>query len=233
MRAGWFLVEAASMLLARDEREAVLGDLLEADERAWPALLSVLGLVVRREAQQWKSWKPWVASFGLALPSSFLLMGFSVSVSWMFPQVLHSVSEIEPKTNVVLYCVRHLIPQLLMLTGCAFVYGFVVQMLSRRTLWVSVTACFVPCLFCLTRFRSESLSWLCLFLFLVPAAWGVREALRGRRLGVHAAIGLALGLIVLQTLTSNSSWLNWLFFAQLLWPAWYMAAVAPKRVQQT
>jgi hypothetical protein len=49
------------------------------------------GLVVRREAALWKSWKPWFAAFGLALPSSFLLMGLSLSVSrtsphWMSPQ---------------------------------------------------------------------------------------------------------------------------------------------------
>jgi hypothetical protein len=232
MTPGWFWVEAASRLLARDEREAVVGDLLEADESAGQALLLVLGLVVRREALHWKSWKPWVAAFGLALPSSFLLMGFSVSVSWMFPTVLHSVLEVEPNTNVVLYCFRHLIPQLLIFTGCAFTYGFVIQALSRRTFWVSAIACFGPCLFCLARFRSESLSALCLFLFFLPAAWGVREAMRGKRLGLHTAIGLAAGLTVLQALTSHNTWLNWLFFVPLLWPAWYMAAIGRQELNR-
>jgi hypothetical protein len=35
---GWSFVEAAARLLARDEREAVLGDLAEADESAWQGL---------------------------------------------------------------------------------------------------------------------------------------------------------------------------------------------------
>jgi hypothetical protein len=233
MRAGWFWVEAASRLLARDEREVVVGDLLEAGESAWRALLSVLGLVVRREAQHWKSWKPWLAAFGLALPSSFLLMGLSVSVSWLFPQVLHAVAEIEPHINLVSYGIQHLVPKLLILTGCAFACGFVVRMLSQRTFWVSAAACFVPCLFCLARFRIESLSGLCLLLFLVPAGWGVREAMRGRRLGLRTAIGLAAGLTALSALTSNSSWLNWLFLVPLLWPAWYMVVMARRTTLPT
>ena len=35
---GWSFVEVAARLLARDEREAVLGDLLEADENALQGL---------------------------------------------------------------------------------------------------------------------------------------------------------------------------------------------------
>src|SRR5208282_4963318 len=76
----WPLVEVAARLLERDEREAVLGDLLEARESAWDALTGVLGLAFRRQAQLWKSWRPWLAGFGVTLPSSFLLMGTSLSV---------------------------------------------------------------------------------------------------------------------------------------------------------
>ena len=47
---GWSLVEAAARLLACDEREAALGDLVEANENAWHGLFGVLGLVFRREA---------------------------------------------------------------------------------------------------------------------------------------------------------------------------------------
>ena len=48
--AGWSFVGAAARLLARDEREAVLGDLVEAGESVWQGLFGVLGLVFRREA---------------------------------------------------------------------------------------------------------------------------------------------------------------------------------------
>src|SRR5258705_11397461 len=81
---GWSFVAVASQVLERDEREAVLGDLVEAGESAWRGLLDVLGLVIRRQAVLWKNWRPWLAAFGLALPFSFLLMGFSLSVSWSY-----------------------------------------------------------------------------------------------------------------------------------------------------
>ena len=64
---GWSMVDAVSQLLERDEREAVRGDLAESGESAGQALMDVLGLVVRRHILHWKSWRPWLAAFGLAL----------------------------------------------------------------------------------------------------------------------------------------------------------------------
>src|SRR5579863_1368367 len=78
---GWALVEAASSMLDRDEREAVLGDLIEAGEGVWRAMLAVLGLVLYREAAVWKTCRPWITALGLSVPCSFLLMGASLSVS--------------------------------------------------------------------------------------------------------------------------------------------------------
>jgi len=63
---GWPLVEVAARLLEGDERNAVLGDLQEASETAWYGLFGVLGLVFRRHAQLWKSWRPWYVSIGRA-----------------------------------------------------------------------------------------------------------------------------------------------------------------------
>ena len=84
----WPLVEVAAQLLERSEREAVLGDLLETGEGTWRSLLDVLGLVIRRQLLLWKSWRPWVAAFGLAFPSCLLLMGASVSVSSMSQRII-------------------------------------------------------------------------------------------------------------------------------------------------
>jgi len=39
--------------------------------------------VILQQLLHWKSWQPWLATFGLALPGSLLLMGISVSVSSM------------------------------------------------------------------------------------------------------------------------------------------------------
>jgi hypothetical protein len=51
----WRLVMVASKLLDRDEGDAVLGDLLEANETFWRGFLDVLGLVLRRQAAFWKA----------------------------------------------------------------------------------------------------------------------------------------------------------------------------------
>jgi hypothetical protein len=83
----WPLMEVAARLLERGEREAVLGDLLETGEGAWRGLPDVLGLVIRRQLLHWKKWQPWLALFGLALPASLILMGFSVSVSSIYERL--------------------------------------------------------------------------------------------------------------------------------------------------
>src|ERR1700722_5334192 len=70
-------------LEARD-REIVLGDLIETGESAWRCMLEVFGLVLRRQAGLWRKPWPWLAGFLVALPSGFLLMvaSFSVSCTW-------------------------------------------------------------------------------------------------------------------------------------------------------
>ena len=230
MRAGWVWVELAARPLQRNEREAVLGDLQERDESTWSALLSVLGLVIRREAQLWKSWKPWVAAFGLTLPSSFMLMSLSLTFAECLP--LLSSDALGVKSHIILthVIVGTVIPETLMLLGMAFVDGYVVAALSRRTLWVSAVACLFPCLFCFERFRLHSLSPFCLILFLLPAIWGILGGVRRWQIGFKSASGLAAILTLLAIFYFHG---GWAVFAPLLWPAWYMAAIAPKRTQQT
>jgi hypothetical protein len=228
---GRSFVEAAARLLARDEREAVLGDLVEAGESTWQGLLGVLGLVFRREATLWKSWRPWLAGFGVALPSSFLLMGVSLSVSWSYmtlrcPELLQKSSFTLGSGTIVLLC------KALLLIGWSWTGGFVVGSVSRRTLWASMALCYSPCLFCLSRFRVESLSRFCLFLFLLPALSGVHQGLRISKMKLSWAIALAIAITVLmlpdwssgtQHWWSPPRWtLNW----ALCWPAWYLVAMA-------
>src|SRR5580698_8658387 len=85
----WSFVEVAARLLEGDEREAVLGDLREADESGLRGVLDVFGLAVRRQLTLWKDWRPWLASFGMALPGSLLLMGYSISVSQTYQRLMH------------------------------------------------------------------------------------------------------------------------------------------------
>ena len=226
-RPNWSLVDLAARLLERDEREAVLGDLVEARESAWEGLFGVLGLVVRRQALLWKSWRPWLAGFGVALPNSFLLMGASLSVSWSYqrllcPNLLREASLTLGSGLMVLFY------QAVLLTGWAWTGGFVVGAASRRTLWASTLLCYSPCLFCLSRFRVESLSRFCLLLFLLPAIWGVRRGLRSSRMKLGSALVLALVItaLMIPAWSGGQGWgaprlsLNW----ALSLPAWYLVA---------
>ncbi|HZE26374.1 MAG TPA: hypothetical protein VE083_03260 [Terriglobales bacterium] len=223
----WSLVEVAAQLLKRDERDAVLGDLVEAGgESAWQGLLDVLGLVIRRQALLWRSWRPWLAAFGLALPASLLLMGFSLSVSWTYQ---HFIDPKVPQANGlmvgpglwVLAC------RVFLLIGWSWTGGFVVGSVSRQTLWVSIASGCFPCLFCLARFREESLSRLCLLLFLAPAILGVRQGVRIIRIKMGSAIVLAMAVTAL-VIPARSGMGPWMLNWGLIWPAWYMVATARK-----
>jgi len=221
---GWFWVNALAQLLERDDCEVVLGDLAESGEGTAQALGNVLGLLLRRQAAVWKNWRPWLAAFGLALPGSFLLMGFSLSVSRAYqqmigPAVWHATGFTWGPGFTLLLCNAAL------LIGWGWSGGFVVGSISRRTLWVSAVLTFAPCLFCLERFRIESLSRFCLLLFLPAAIWGVRQGLAVVRIKRSAAILLALGLtaLTIPAWSSQGAWLpNW----ALSWPAWYLVAIA-------
>jgi len=215
---GSSLVEVAAQLLQRDEREAVLGDLVEAGESAWQALLDVLSLVLLRRAILWKSWRPWLAAFGLTVPGSFLLMGTSVSVSQMFLQMSgHNI--LNGDRLKTFHGLVYLLCEVFLLLACSWAGGFVTALVSRRTLWVSAALCGLACLFCLASFRIESLSRISLLLFLVPAILGVRRGLGITRIKLISAIILALAITILMVPIlrgGRSRALSW----TLVWPAW-------------
>lgn len=221
---GWSFVEVAACLLEHDEREAVLGDLVEAGESAWQGLWDVLGLIVRRQLVHWKSWRPWLASFGLALPSSFLLMGFSVSISQTYQRLVHPAA-FKATGLAVGPGFTWLLCNLLLLIAWSWTGGFVMGSVSRRTVRVSAVLSFLPCVFCLARFRVESLSRFCLLLFMFPAVWGVCRGLQAAQIRLRTALILAVAITLL-TLPSWSSSGSWIPNLALSWPAWYLVATA-------
>jgi hypothetical protein len=216
MSFGWSLTEVAAQLLQQEEREVVLGDLSEAQESAWRGLLEVVGLVTRRQLLLWKSWRPWLSGFGLALPSCFPLMGASVGVSVAYQSLTG------PRTHnqqLLFLC------QALLLTAWSWSGGFVVVKLSRQTVWASVLLCFAPCLFCLSRFRIPSLSRASLLLFLLPAAVGAFQSMRAIPIRFRAAFGLAVSVTATMFFmrSGNRVWFaNW----SLIWPVWYIVSTA-------
>ncbi|HEY1424729.1 MAG TPA: hypothetical protein VGF20_14845 [Candidatus Acidoferrum sp.] len=235
MSGVWGLLEFVSCLLERHEREAVLGDLVEAQAHPLDALFAVIGLVVRRQTLLWKSWRPWMAGFGVALPSSFLLMGVSLSVSWSYmrllcPDLLRSAELTRGTGTIVLFW------QAVLLIGWAWTGGFVIGTTSKGTVWASSLLCYAPCLFCLSRYRVAGLSRYCLLLFLLPAIWGVVQGIRLSKMKLNSALILALAVTALMIpvwSVGTAHWwstptltLNWV----LSLPAWYLVATAQKPI---
>lgn len=231
INSGRALVEVAAQSLHPEEREAVLGDLVEHGEGVWQSLLDVLDLVMRRQGMLWKSWRPWLTAFGVTVPCSFLLMGASLSVcqsciGLLDPRTLHSADLAAAWSLPMLLCHAAL------LLSWSWAAGFVVGSTSPRTLWVSAILCCLPCMFCLARFHIPSLSRLCLLLFLLPAVWGVRRGLRMLGLGVGSALALASATTLLVAVVASygsSHWWTpsaWIFNAALTWPAWYLVVAS-------
>jgi hypothetical protein len=215
--AGWRCIEAAAGLLVPLEREVVLGDLAEMDRGVWRGLGDVLGLAARRQLALWRSWKPWVASFGLALPASLFLMGWSVAASGAIASLPG-----EPAQARLLWLSLF---RLFLVISWAWMAGFVVGAVSRGTLWASVLACCGPCLYCLSKWPGPGLSALRLLIFVLPGLWGVWRGRRDLRLGLGWAVFLA-AMATLAPLMSGKGWMHGFW---LLWPGWYLAATALRK----
>jgi hypothetical protein len=216
----WPLVELSSRLLDHEEREVVLGDLLETNENAWRGFVDVFGLVSRRQAGLWRDPRPWLAGFALAIPSSYLLMTASLSVSCTYQRLVNH------KVYAGLWPTGHegfplLLCHIFLLIAWSWSAGYMVGTASRRTLWASAALSTLPCWFflCLPFYGPSFL------LFLPPAILGVRRGWRGAPVSLCAASVLALTMTVLMI----SAWSNealWVVNWALLCPAWYLVAAA-------
>jgi hypothetical protein len=212
-------ITASAELLAPLEREVVLGDLAETGREDWRGLGDVLSLVALRQFALWRSWRPWAASAGLALPASLFLMGCSLAASGAISNLL-----IEPSSTPLL--LWRLISRLFLLICWAWMTGFAVSALSRGTLWASLLGCLVPCLYCLSRWPGHGLSELQLLLFLVPGLWGVSRGWRELRLSFRGAVFLATMAMLTPLMWGKG---GWMYGCWLLWPGWYLAATAKRR----
>jgi hypothetical protein len=219
----WPLVEFAARPLHPDERDAVLGDSLEAGDSPGKALAGVLGLVVRRQLQRWRSWRPWFATFLLALPASNLLVYVSISVACTFGRLMGmKVGHWAPTGHegfLMLLC------HIFLLITWSWTSGFAVGSLSPLTLCSTLTVCCVNFLPYGMHLRNEPISPYYSLLFVAPAIWGVLRGKRTRRLSPRTALLLA----AIMTVLTAAAWLNgalWIFNWLLLCPAWYLVATA-------
>ncbi len=154
-------------------------------------------------------------------------MGLSVSIAvsgqrWINANVLNG-AQVTLGPGLAL-----LLSNIVLLIAWSFTGAFVMGAISRRTVRISVALSFVPCAFCLARFQIESLSRLCLLLFMIPAAWGLAHGLRFAHIRLRSALFLAtiITVLTIPAWASKGAWIpNW----ALSWPAWYLVATAVRR----
>ena len=225
MSVTWWLTEKiAALFLSHRDCETVLGDLMERQESDILRLFDMLGLLLYREAARWRDWRSWACGVALPVAGSFMLMGLSLAVTRSWLDVIGAETSHTPLDAAVFI---RLTGQALMLLGCAWSSGFVVASSPGRSLQVSFLLCCLPCCFCLARFHIESLSPVCLLLFLIPALCGGLYGIRIRRLGFPVAAAVAV-CVTITTLvpwsadTSRWSPTTWLLQVAMTLPAWYL-----------
>ena len=163
----WPLTGWVSKLLDGDEREAVLGDLLETNEGSLRGFLDVFGLVFRRQVGLWKNPRPWLAGIAVTLPSSYLLTYVSLSVSCTYQRLVNH------KNYGWHWPTGHegfplLLCHIFLLIAWSWSAGYIVSRVSRRTLWVSSAfRCYPQPFFC-ACIRSGSFQECACFCFCCP-----------------------------------------------------------------
>src|SRR5262249_17509790 len=177
-----------------------------------------LSLAARRQLAMWRNWRPWAASFGLALPASLFLMGCSVAASAAVASLLD-----EPEQARLLWLS---VSRLFLVICWAWTAGFAVGSVSRGTLWASVLGCCVPCLYCLSKWPGHGFSFLRLLIFVLPALWGVWRGRRDLQLSLGWAVFLAAVATLAPLMWSKG---GWMYGCCLFWPGCYLTVTARRR----
>lgn len=212
-----------------------LGDSLETGESAWQALRGVLGLVVRRQILLWKSWRPWLAAFGFALPCSLLLIYVSISVTFTSARLMGlRINQWAPTGHEGL---PMLLGHIFLLIAWAWTSGFAVGSLSPRTIGWNLAVSLSVFVHYRMNFHVGTVSPAYALLFVAPAAWGIRQGMRKSRLPFRPICLLFATMAAIMT----AAWIRdelWIFNWLLLAPALFLVASARRsqtdrsRVQQ-
>jgi hypothetical protein len=144
----WVCVDALACCLDAADRDAVLGDLHESSASPWSAAADVAGLVARRQVAAWGHPRAWAALLTIALPIGWIL---SHESRW----VAHGVA-LDVRLYVVNWTSAYLASpgsranllhlafdhaaEILALIGWSWTVGFVLGVISRRTLVVTGVA---------------------------------------------------------------------------------------------
>lgn len=234
------LIDKLSLLLERDERDAVLGDLAEAQASAIATFCAVTGLVVRRQAAHWTGWRSWAALIGITGLAGVSLIDLSVSVGGLYhlySWVALNYRFIDPalldETGLTLGPgVARTLYRLLFALMASWSLGLALARWARPTLWAHAVLLLLVALYFLTTLRPSP--GLYAVAGLIPAALafaaGIAQGLRRRTLDTRTAMLAAFATL---SLTVISIWADrwwraspsqvW-FVAVLNWPVVYILA---------
>jgi hypothetical protein len=225
-----WLVNAVSRLLANEEREIVLGDLVELGVRGRQAVREILGLAIRRHFAQWAAWRPWVSVASIVLPLGFLLSyisrwwadGDAIYISLYATHWSSAYLDSPGARHDVLTVFWRICSGWLALIAWSWTAGYVLASLSRRTIATTAPA-FCLCvlgasLLTTTTARANpynadvfGTAYYGLFFpvlvrvnFVVwPAMYGIRWAMNAKPPTLSTALLIAAAVIALSAYTIN------------------------------
>jgi len=193
-------VELLARLLEADERAAVLGDLAELNYGGMKAFRGVAGLVLRRQLALWKDWRPWLALAGLAGVVSPILLIVTAGVMWPLLLTIRTYLRVGSLYSTGLTGVEEVFTFLTVVIGLllwSWTSGFVMALLSRKTLWITGTLYFlwiavllVPLAHLLAPISVLLLTLQAVasaVLFVYPSAKGLQSGLRNGALAARKA----------------------------------------------
>lgn len=205
-----------ALLLCPQEREYLWGDLEESGRLGWRACTDVFDLLIHRQSEPWRSWRPWLACLGLAWPGSLVLMGISVYFGKTLAALCLSADAPPTYTGG-----GEALRLLVLLTAAAWSCGYAAVLLSRRTLTVTLAATLLPAVYCLSHYKTTSLEQVSLLLFLVPASVAGLCATKGIASSRALHMLIAIGIPACWFLAPHPQ-LSSIVQLALLWPSWFL-----------
>ena len=244
----WRMVDRLSEMLEPAERIIAMGDLVESGHSGIQAIAEITGLIVRRQGELWKNWRPWLALFGVSGVAGSFLSAIAIS----FGSVLNMQLRTYWHYGVHYGDGRTPDQDVLFLSGlfiaiCLWAWssGFVLRLLSRRAVWITGT------LFCMMVFqafpeymvlsghliRRGPVSVFVPFLvplnavFLIPVWLGIRQGKRGELPGAKIATMIAAAVFALSVMLAHipmnpAPALTFSVCAVASWPMVYMLIAA-------
>jgi hypothetical protein len=144
-RISAYLVDSLTEMLDADERQIVRGDIAENSAATNRAVGDVLGLVIRRQFDQWTDWRPWLTLVALIFPLAMVLSIVSGRIArvssvylWMYANNWHWSDVRTVGFWEVLGQSAYMVVIAQLTLACwAWTGGFVVGALSRKTIQIN------------------------------------------------------------------------------------------------